>query len=160
MRRPATPITLPTAPLPAGAQRAIRRQTRMAGSALAAAVTAALLAAGAAGTAAAQSVERGRAVYQAHCAGCHSPDAHGDGPAHRGVVGRRAGALADFDYSPALRSSKILWTRATLKAWLTDPEALIPGQGMDYMLEDEREREDVVAYLASLKRATTAPARR
>jgi cytochrome c len=104
------------------------------------------------GTATAQSVERGQAVYQAHCAGCHSPDVHGDGPAHRGVVGRRAGALADFDYSPALRSSKILWTRATLKAWLTNPEALIPGQGMDYMLEDEREREDVVAYLATLKR--------
>lgn len=109
---------------------------------------------------AAQSVERGRAVYQVHCAGCHSPDAHGDGPAHRGVVGRRAGALADFDYSPALRASKILWTRATLKAWLADPEALIPGQGMDYMLEDERERDDVVAYLASLKRAAATQPRR
>ncbi len=115
-------------------------------------MTVALLAACTPGTTAAQSVERGRAVYQAHCASCHSPDVHGDGPAHRGVVGRRAGALADFDYSPALRRSKILWTRATLKAWLTDPEALIPGQGMDYMLEDEREREDVVAYLATLKR--------
>ncbi|RZJ09646.1 MAG: c-type cytochrome [Acidovorax sp.] len=101
---------------------------------------------------AAQSVERGRAVYAAHCSACHSVTLHGDGPAHVGVVGRRAGALKDFDYSPALRSSKILWTRATLKAWLTNPEALIPGQGMDYQLDDEREREDVVAYLATLKR--------
>lgn len=100
----------------------------------------------------AQSVERGRAVYAAHCASCHSTDTHQDGPAHRGVVGRRAGALKDFDYSPALRNSKILWTRATLKAWLTDPEALIPGQGMDYSLDSERDREDVVAYLATLKR--------
>ena len=100
----------------------------------------------------AQSVERGRAVYAAHCASCHSIDTHQDGPAHRGVVGRRAGALKDFDYSPALRNSRILWTRATLKAWLTDPEALIPGQGMDYSLDSERDREDVVAYLATLKR--------
>lgn len=100
----------------------------------------------------AQSVERGRAVYAVHCASCHSTDKHQDGPAHRGVVGRRAGALRDFDYSPALRNSKILWTRATLKAWLTDPEALIPGQGMDYSLDSERDREDVVAYLATLKR--------
>ena len=68
------------------------------------------------------------------------------------MVGRRAGALKDFDYSPALRASKILWTRATLKAWLTDPEALIPGQAMDYQLDDAQDREDVVAYLATLKR--------
>lgn len=97
-------------------------------------------------------------VYAARCSGCHSEDAHRVGPLHRGVVGRRAGALADFDYSPALRDSKLLWTRATLAAWLADPEALIPGQGMDYQLEDAREREDVVAYLATLKRPV-APAR-
>ena len=104
------------------------------------------------GAAMAQSVERGAALCAGHCSSCHSPDQHGDGPAHRGVVGRRAGALKDFDYSPALRASKILWTRATLKAWLTDPEALIPGQAMDYQLDDAQDREDVVAYLATLKR--------
>lgn len=120
------------------------------------AVTATLVL-GAYSPAAAQSVERGAALYAAHCSSCHSPDQHGDGPAHRGVVGRRAGALKDFDYSPALRASKLLWTRATLKAWLTDPEALIPGQGMDYQLDDARDREDVVAYLATLKRLS-APA--
>jgi cytochrome c len=116
---------------------------------------------GAHSPAAAQSVERGAALYAAHCSSCHSPDQHGDGPAHRGVVGRRAGALKDFDYSPALRASKLLWTRATLKAWLTDPEALIPGQGMDYQLDDAQGREDVVAYLATLKRlpAPTTAAR-
>lgn len=68
------------------------------------------------------------------------------------MVGRRAGALKDFGYSPALSASRILWTRATLKAWLRDPEALIPGQGMDYQLDQARDREDVVAYLATLKR--------
>lgn len=108
--------------------------------------------------ASAQSVERGRAVYKEHCAGCHSVDTHREGPAHRGVVGRRAGALKDYDYSPALQGSKLLWTRTTLKAWLTDPEALIPGQAMDYSLEDAQEREDVVAYLATLKRLLVNPA--
>ena len=109
----------------------------------------------------AQSVERGAALYAAHCSSCHSPDQHGDGPAHRGVLGRRAGALKDFDYSPALCASKILWTRATLKAWLTDPEALIPGQAMDYQFDDAQNREDVVACLATLKRLPTpAPAAR
>ena len=107
--------------------------------------------------ASAQSVERGRAVYQEHCAGCHGVDTHREGPAHRGVVGRRAGALKDYDYSPALQNSKLLWTRATLKAWLADPEALIPGQAMDYSLDDPQEREDVVAYLATLRRLAAAP---
>lgn len=109
-------------------------------------------------SASAQSVERGRAVYKEHCAGCHSVDVHREGPAHRGVVGRRAGALKDYEYSPALQSSKLLWTRATLKAWLTDPEALIPGQAMDYSLDNAQEREDVVAYLATLRRLTAVPA--
>lgn len=116
-----------------------------------------LLAAGASSACMAQSsAQRGLVVYEAHCSSCHSTDTNGDGPAHRGVVGRRAGALKDFDYSPALRNSKILWTRATLKAWLTNPEALIPGQGMDYQLEDARDREDVVAYLATLKRPASS----
>ena len=116
---------------------------------------------GTSGSAMAQSVARGAALYTTHCSSCHSIDQHGEGPAHRGVVGRRAGALNDFDYSPALRKSRILWTRATLKAWLTDPEALIPGQGMDYQLDDAQDREDVVAYLATLKRLSApAPAAR
>lgn len=97
------------------------------------------------------SAERGQAVYEARCSGCHSVDAHRVGPLHRGVVGRRAGALQGFEYSPALQHSKLVWTRATLKDWLANPESVIPGQGMNYQLADEREREDVVAYLATLK---------
>ena len=105
------------------------------------------------------SVERGRAVYQAECSMCHHPDRHLDGPRHRGVLGRRAGALQDYDYSPALRNSRVLWTRATLKAWLTDPEALIPGQLMDVRLESAQDREDVVAYLATLRDPARTPRR-
>ncbi|MFY3385585.1 c-type cytochrome [Paracidovorax sp. MALMAid1276] len=103
------------------------------------------------------SAARGITVYAARCSGCHSEDAHRVGPLHRGVLGRRAGALPNYDYSPALRDSKLLWTRATLTAWLADPEAVIPGQGMDYQLEDARERADVVAYLATLKRPSVRP---
>lgn len=99
---------------------------------------------------AASPVERGRAVYEARCSGCHSVDAHRVGPLHRGVLGRRAGAVPGYDYSPALRTTTLVWSPATLTAWLADPEAVIPGQGMGYRLGDAREREDVVAYLATL----------
>ena len=105
---------------------------------------------------AASPAERGLAVYEARCSGCHSVDAHRVGPLHRGVLGRRAGAVPGYDYSPALRASTLVWSPATLKAWLADPEAVIPGQGMGYRLGDAREREDVVAYLATLGTAASA----
>ena len=82
---------------------------------------------------------------------CHSLDENRVGPRHRDVLNRRVGSVAGFDYSPALRNSRLMWTPEHLLAWLQDPEALIPGQGMDYHLEQARDREDVVAYLASLK---------
>jgi cytochrome c len=67
------------------------------------------------------------------------------------VVGRRAGSVAGFDYSPALKASRIVWDAATLERWLTDPEALVPGQRMGYSLGDAAVRADVIAYLAMLR---------
>jgi cytochrome c len=98
-----------------------------------------------------QAVVRGQVLYVARCASCHSVDENRTGPMHRGVVGRQAGSVSNFDYSPALRNSHLVWTQANLLAWLKDPEAFIPGQGMDVHLDQTHDREDVVAYLASLK---------
>ncbi len=96
------------------------------------------------------SAERGLAIYSAKCSACHSVDENRVGPAHAGVVGRRAGKLKNYEYSEALVKSKIVWNATTLQAWLTDPEKLIPGQRMGYRLSLPQERADVVAYLASL----------
>jgi cytochrome c2 len=71
-------------------------------------------------------------------------------PAHAGVWGRRAGSAKAFEYSPALARSRIVWNQASLRAWLIDPEKLIPGQRMGYRLPKPQERADVVAYLATL----------
>lgn len=99
---------------------------------------------------AAASVQRGMAIYTAKCGACHSVDANRVGPAHAGVFGRRAGKGKDYDYSPALLKSKVVWNKTTLNAWLTEPEKLIPGQRMGYRLSLPAERTDVVAYLATL----------
>ncbi len=98
----------------------------------------------------AQQVERGRTLYESRCVACHSVDANRVGPAHQGVMGRKAGSAPGFDYSRALASSQLVWNRENLLAWLSGPENVIPGQTMNYSLGDAREREDVVAYLATL----------
>lgn len=94
---------------------------------------------------------RGAAAYAARCGGCHSVEADRVGPRHAGVFGRRAGSVAGFDYSPALKASTLIWDAKTLDRWLTDPETVIPGQRMGYSLADPTLRADIVAYLATLR---------
>jgi len=94
---------------------------------------------------------RGRLAYEARCGGCHSVDADRIGPRHAGVVGRRAGSVPGFAYSPALAASGLTWSAALIERWLADPEALVPGQRMGYRLSDAQARADIVAYLETLR---------
>jgi cytochrome c len=94
---------------------------------------------------------RGKAVYESKCVACHSVAENRVGPKHQGVFGRRAGSAKDYEYSDALKSSRVIWNRDSLTRWLTDPEQTIAGQRMGYRLGDAKEREDIIAYLATLK---------
>lgn len=93
---------------------------------------------------------RGQELYQSRCTGCHSVDQSRIGPAHLGVFGRRAGRVAGYDYSTALKASKVVWSDKTLDAWLRNPERTIPGQKMGYSVSDAADRADVIAYLKKL----------
>jgi cytochrome c len=93
---------------------------------------------------------RGKALYQG-CAACHSIDENDLGPKHRGVVGRPAGIIADYNYSPALKKSGLTWDEATLDRWLTNPSELVPGTKMFFKIDDAQSRADVIAYLRDLK---------
>jgi cytochrome c len=92
-------------------------------------------------------VALGQAVYETHCMRCHSIGINDVGPRHQGVVGRQAGSVSDYVYSAALKGSKVVWTEDMLDRWLTDPEALIPGQEMDVQLTSAEDRRVVIAYL-------------
>ena len=92
----------------------------------------------------------GKALYQG-CLGCHSIDDNDLGPKHRGLVGRRAGSVQDYVYSPALKNSGLTWDEATLDRWLSNPSALVPGTKMFFKLDDAQARADVIAYLKQLK---------
>jgi cytochrome c len=89
---------------------------------------------------------RGETLYEA-CQDCHSLDKNDVGPRHRGVFGRKAASLPDYDYSDALKSANIVWNEETLDRWLTDPQAVAPGAKMFFHLDNPQDRADVIAYL-------------
>ena len=93
---------------------------------------------------------RGRTLYQG-CEACHSLDDNDLGPKHRGVVGRRAGSVADYAYSAALKNSGLVWDEALLNRWLTNPSALVPGTKMFFQVSDAQNRADIIAFLKEQK---------
>jgi cytochrome c len=93
---------------------------------------------------------RGEHDFRA-CAPCHSlePDRNMIGPSLANHWGRKAGSLPSFDrYSDALKSSGIIWDDRALEGWLTDPQAMVPGNEMPFKgIRDARVRTDLLAFL-------------
>lgn len=114
-------------------------------------LAAALLCASIAPTAFAADAAHGEEIYSSRCIACHSPDANRVGPKHRGVVGRTAGTVPDFNYSKAVKNSGVVWTEEALDKWLANPQAFIPGQRMNFKVADPTDRADLIAYLKTLK---------
>ena len=98
----------------------------------------------------AAAIKQGQRLWQQRCTDCHALDTDETGPRHRGVFGRRAGAIKDYDYSRALKRSQVTWDARSLDRWLTDPERFIPGQNMDFKVSSAAERAALIAYLQSL----------
>src|SRR6516165_9616039 len=103
---------------------------------------------------------RGERVFGA-CAACHSlePNRNMTGPSLEALWNRQAGGLASFErYSPALKSSGIVWQDNTLDEWLKDPQHFIPGNTMTFPgIKDTRQRADLLAFLKDATRPSRAP---
>jgi cytochrome c len=84
------------------------------------------------------------------CAACHRLEAGANnlGPSLHGIFSRQAGELADFRYSPAIKRSGISWTPEVLDKFITDPQAMVPGNRMPYAgMASPGDRADLIAYL-------------
>jgi cytochrome c oxidase assembly protein subunit 11 len=96
--------------------------------------------------------KRGEGLFAERCASCHSLDTNKTGPLLGGVVGRVAGTVSGYNYSPALHQAGLRWSADTLDHWLADPRKLIPGVRMPVRVLDPTTRRDLITYLEALGR--------
>jgi cytochrome c len=93
---------------------------------------------------------RGKILFL-RCASCHDVAPGGVariGPNLHGVVGRKAGSLPDYTYSPALKAAGFVWDPAALDRWLTRPADVVPGTAMAFAgLPKAEDRRAIIAYL-------------
>ena len=103
-----------------------------------------------AGGALAQDAAAGEKVFN-KCKVCHQIGDNAKnmvGPVLNGVVGRPAGTYAGYAYSDANKTSGITWDEATLKVYLKNPKAKVPGTKMTFPgLSDDDDIANVIAYL-------------
>jgi cytochrome c len=85
------------------------------------------------------------------CASCHDISATPSakiGPNLMGVYGRKAGSLAGYSYSPAMKAADFTWDEAHLDRWLTQPTSLVPGTAMAFAgISNAADRAAIIAYL-------------
>jgi cytochrome c len=89
------------------------------------------------------------------CTICHSVAKDGGnrvGPNLFGVVGRKAGTVAGYAYSPAMKNSGLVWSEDVLGKYLMSPSTVVSGTKMTFGgFQQQQQATDVAAYLATLK---------
>jgi len=96
----------------------------------------------------------GATLFKQQCATCHTineTDPVRQGPSLFKVVGRRAGSVEGFKYSPGFAKADFVWDEARVDAWLTNPQEMIPGSVMAYRQARPEVRAAIIAYLKELQ---------
>jgi cytochrome c len=95
----------------------------------------------------------GPTLFKQQCATCHTNnlnDPARQGPSLFGILGRRAGSVEGFHYSAGFTKADFTWDDARLDAWMTNPQAIIPGAVMAYRQAKPEIRAAIIAYLKEL----------
>lgn len=97
--------------------------------------------------------EKGKDAFNNTCRTCHSWK-EGDnrlGPNLHGIVGRKAGSVAGFGYSGAIKSSGITWDEASLDKFIANPDAFVPNNNMKPFngVADAATRKQIIDFLKS-----------
>jgi cytochrome c len=99
----------------------------------------------------AQDAQKGKTVFNV-CLACHTIGAGAQnkiGPELNGLDGRKAGAVPNFDYSDANKSSGIVWNEETFEDYIKNPAAKVPGTKMIFPgIKNEQQVKDLWAYIS------------
>jgi cytochrome c len=100
---------------------------------------------------AAQDAQKGKTVFNI-CLACHTigPGAQNKiGPELNGLDGRKAGTVANFEYSDANKNSGIVWNEDTFEEYIKNPAAKIPETKMIFPgIKNEQQVKDLWAYIS------------
>jgi cytochrome c len=96
----------------------------------------------------------GEKAYASHCSVCHTttPGENKIGPSLAGIVGSKSGTVPGFDFSAAMKDANVTWDDANLDKYLANPAGFIHGTKMFVNLPNEADRQNVIAYLNTLKK--------
>jgi len=101
-------------------------------------------------SAAAQDSAAGKASF-AKCQACHAVGQGAKnklGPELNGLAGRKAGAAAGYQYSPALKNAGFAWDQSSFSDFLQNPRTKVPGNKMAFAgMKDKAEAASLWAYL-------------
>jgi cytochrome c len=88
----------------------------------------------------------------AHCAPCHSTKLGENkfGPSLAGIFGRKSGTEPGYSYSSAMKALSVTWDEKSLDEYLQGPAKFVRGTKMVYSVPNEKDRQDVIAYLKTL----------
>ncbi|MGX1788204.1 c-type cytochrome [Bosea sp. NPDC055332] len=92
----------------------------------------------------------GEKVFQ-KCRACHQigeTAKNAIGPKLNGLLGRPAGSIEGYSYSPANKNSGITWDEPTFRDYIKAPQVKIPSTKMVFPgLKSDQEIDDIVAFL-------------
>ena len=98
--------------------------------------------------------EEGRRIFVQRCQTCHGGTGKPDsplGPDLKGLLGRKAGAGSSGVHSRAAIEAGTVWTRSSLRRYLSDPPRELPGTLMYVQIQDPRELDALLNYLETLR---------
>jgi cytochrome c len=93
----------------------------------------------------------GQLAFNNACRTCHTLK-EGDnrlGPSLHKIIGRKAGSVANYGYSSAMKDADLVWDKAALDRFIANPDEVVSGHKMKPYggLASAEQRTKIIAFL-------------